>query len=73
MKCEILYEPDFMPIGLPSCEGSGLKWFDDEDEVDARTSPLMRGEWIEISVSRRFRQSAASPLMRGEWIEITRL
>ena len=39
--------------------------------VDGFESPLMRGEWIEISdfdLQRSVR--SRSPLMRGEWIEI---
>ena len=36
-------------------------------------SPLVRGEWIEITVRRRRRWRNRSPLVRGEWIEIPML
>ena len=34
------------------------------------SSPLMRGEWIEMSQEIEAQQKKMSPLMRGEWIEI---
>ncbi len=35
------------------------------------TSPLVRGEWIEINLVLSDRLDHLSPLVRGEWIEMS--
>ena len=56
--------------GRPSYEGRGLKLGLRENTCAGRTSPLIRGAWIEMTRAGAASRARESPLIRGAWIVI---
>ena len=51
--------------------GEWIEIGDSNEQMETiQSSPLVRGEWIEITPLHQGHHSHLSPLVRGEWIEI---